>query len=160
MEIVAIAAIDIDGWIGSAGKLPWHLPDDLKHFKELTRGKPVIMGRKTWDSLGGKPLPQRTNIVLTRTPQDLAGAVVVASVAEALAAAVGNEACIIGGAEIYALFFSVTTRMELTIVGTHSNGDTRFPAFDRSAWQCESSATHPADERHAAPFHFETWRRR
>ncbi|MSR75331.1 MAG: dihydrofolate reductase [Planctomycetes bacterium] len=161
MEVVALAAMDLDGWIGVQGKLPWHLPDDLKHFKELTRGKPVIMGRKTWESIGAKPLPQRTNIVLSRSATFAApGALRAQSVEAALAAAEGAQVCIIGGAEVYALFLPHTTRLELTIVNTHVRGDTRFPQVDWTQWQRESVIEHAADARHSTAFRFETWRLR
>lgn len=171
-EIALIAALDQDGWIGRDGKLLCHLPLDLKHFKQLTLGQPVIMGRKTFESLGARPLPGRTNIVLTRKPGELAGFVVAHAVEDALlvardalAAAPALESApprsiwIIGGAEIYALFLPRVTRMELTRVEASLPGDVRFPDTTWPDWRLDTSESHAADERHAHPFRFETWRR-
>ena len=104
MRLVLVAAIAEDRGIGRDGALPWRLPDDLKRFKALTLGKPVIMGRKTFDSIG-RPLPGRRNVVLTRTPRPIEGCVVVGSAEEALAACdAAPEACVIGGGDVYAAF--------------------------------------------------------
>ncbi len=174
-EIALIAALDRDGWIGREGRLLCHLPLDLKHFKQLTLGQPVIMGRKTCASLGQRPLPGRTNIVLTRQhAAAIPGFVVVHAVESALAAAehalaapaLGESApaeprsiWIIGGAEIYALFLSRATRMELTRVEAALPGDVRFPEVPWQEWKRSSAESHDADERHAHPFRFETWLR-
>lgn len=174
-EIALIAALDSEGWIGRDGKLLCHLPLDLKHFKQLTLGQPVIMGRKTFESLGMRPLPGRTNIVLTRKPGELAGFVVAHDIESALStarAALASSAAsivaeptaqrsiwIIGGAEIYALFLPHVTRMELTRVETSLPGDVRFPTIAWPEWRLDSSEAHAADERHAHPFRFESWRR-
>jgi len=128
--------------IGRNNKLPWYLPNDLKYFKQVTFGKPVIMGRKTWESLKG-PLPGRTNIVITRQPDYRAeGAKVVATVDEAIAMAENvafiegqEEAVIMGGAEIYALALPQTERLYLTEVHADVEGDTFFPAYATAEWQ-------------------------
>ena len=175
-EIALIAALDRDGWIGREGRLLCHLPLDLKHFKQLTLGQPVIMGRKTCASLGQRPLPGRTNIVLTRQhaaaipgfvmAHDVESAVRVAQEALASAAAsdhafaaIPRSIWIIGGAEIYALFLSRATRMELTRVEAALPGDVRFPEVPWQEWKRSSAESHSADERHAHPFRFETWLR-
>ncbi len=128
--------------IGRDNKLPWYLPNDLKYFKQVTFGKPVIMGRKTWESLKG-PLPGRTNIVITRQPDYLAdGAKVVASLDDAVAMAENvafiegqEEAVIMGGAEIYSLALPQAERLYLTEVHANVEGDTFFPEYDASEWQ-------------------------
>ncbi|MAX56192.1 MAG: dihydrofolate reductase [Alcanivoracaceae bacterium] len=128
--------------IGRDNKLPWYLPNDLKYFKQVTFGKPVIMGRKTWESLKG-PLPGRTNIVITRQPDYLAdGAKVVATLDDAVAMAENvafiegqEEAVIMGGAEIYSLALPQAERLYLTEVHANVEGDTFFPEYDASEWQ-------------------------
>lgn len=128
--------------IGRDNKLPWYLPNDLKYFKQVTFGKPVIMGRKTWESLKG-PLPGRTNIVIPRQPDYLAdGAKVVASLDDAVAMAENvafiegqEEAVIMGGAEIYSLALPQADRLYLTEVHANVEGDTFFPEYDASEWQ-------------------------
>ncbi|WP_435786368.1 dihydrofolate reductase [Alcanivorax borkumensis] len=128
--------------IGRNNKLPWYLPNDLKYFKQVTFGKPVIMGRKTWESLKG-PLPGRTNIVITRQPAYQAeGAKVVATVDDAITMAENvafiegqEEAVIMGGAEIYALALAQTQRLYLTEVHAEVDGDTFFPEYDKGEWE-------------------------
>ena len=128
--------------IGRNNKLPWYLPNDLKYFKQVTFGKPVIMGRKTWDSLG-KPLPGRTNIVITRQPDFQAeGAKVVATLDEAVTMAENvafiegqDEAVVMGGAEIYALALPKADRLYLTEVHAEVEGDTWFPEYDTAEWK-------------------------
>ena len=156
--LVLIAALDRNRAIGRGNALPWHLPDDLKRFKALTLGKPVLMGRKTAESLG-RALPKRRNLVLTRggrVPFD--GMQAVASIDEArrIAAADGADAlCVIGGGEIYALALPLATRMHLTHVDTAiDDGDAFFPAFDADDWREIARATHAADDRHACGFDF------
>lgn len=118
-----------NGVIGRDNALPWHLPEDLKHFKRLTLGKPIIMGRKTWESLG-RPLPGRHNIVVTRDAGYAAeGAMVVTSLAAALEAAEGDEAMIIGGAALFADALPLATRVYLTEVHQAPQGDVTMPAF-------------------------------
>lgn len=142
MLVSLIAAVADNGVIGRDNKLPWHLPGDLKYFKATTLGKPVIMGRKTWESLG-RPLPGRTNIVITRqSGYAPAGAKVTASLDEALALAAQvalidgvDECVVIGGAEIYAQALPRCDRLYLTEVRAQVAGDAFFPAFDRRNWR-------------------------
>lgn len=136
--MVAKASNDV---IGRDNKLPWYLPNDLKYFKRVTFGKPVIMGRKTWESLKG-PLPGRTNIVITRQADYVAeGAKVVTTLEEAVAMAENvafidgqEEAVIMGGAEIYKLALPAADRLYLTEVHAEVDGDTFFPEYDKSEW--------------------------
>jgi dihydrofolate reductase len=135
--ITLIAAVARNGVIGKDNALPWHLPEDLKHFKQLTTGQAVIMGRKTWESLPERfrPLPGRLNIVVTRNPTYRAeGATVVGSLAEAEKVGAGRTAIIIGGAELYAHALPLAQRLELTEIDADIDGDTYFPAFDKSRW--------------------------
>ena len=127
-----------NGVIGANGGLPWRLPDDLRRFKSLTLGKPIIMGRKTWESLPKKPLPGRTNIVLTRDRAFSAEGVVVHSFEEALDRAQEEnpaEIMIIGGAEIFAAAMVRATRIYLTEIHAAPQGDVRFPAFAPQQWR-------------------------
>jgi dihydrofolate reductase len=144
-EIILILARADNGVIGKDGKLPWHLPADLRHFKQLTTGKPMIMGRKTFESLPGL-LPDRRHIVLTRdTAWEEEGAEVARSVEEALALANAPHVAVIGGAEIYELFLPRADRIELTEVHAAPEGDTVFPAFDAEAWKESARETHEAE---------------
>lgn len=152
MTISLIVAASSNNIIGSDGDLPWHLPDDLRNFKRLTIGKPIIMGRKTYDSIG-RPLPDRRNIVLTRDESYIAdGCEVVTSVAEVMAlVADADEAMIIGGGEVYAAFLPMAQRIYLTRVHTNIEGDTDFPELD-DEWQLMSTESHPADAKHEHAF--------
>jgi len=138
MRTSIIVAMAKNGVIGRDGDLPWRLSEDLKRFKETTMGKPIIMGRKTWESIG-RPLPGRPHIVISRDPHYAADGVdVVQSVEEALACAREfgtDEIMVIGGAEIYRLALSGTDRMYVTEVHSEIEGDTQFPEFDRSEWR-------------------------
>jgi dihydrofolate reductase len=149
MPVRLIAALDRHHAIGRGGAMPWHLPDDLRRFKALTLGKPVLMGRRTALAIG-RALPGRENLVLTRgTQAPYAGQQVVHSLDEARARA-GTELAVIGGGEVYALALPHATHLHLTWVDTVVEGaDTFFPAFDESAWQVTSRELHPADARHA-----------
>lgn len=158
VAVVLIAALDRNRAIGRGNALPWHLPDDLKRFKALTLGKPVLMGRKTAESLG-RALPKRRNLVLTRrgrVPFD--GMEAVASVDDALAriAADGAETlCVIGGGELYALTLPMATRLHLTHVDTVVDDcDAFFPAFDAAQWRVAAREAHAVDDRHAFAFAF------
>lgn len=145
--------------IGRDGELPWRLPNDLQHFKRLTLGKTVLMGRKTWTSLG-RPLPERENWVLTRDGDFRAvGARVFHALDAALSAYKGKELMVIGGADLYRQTLSLAQRLYLTEVDAELDGDTRFPDFDRTHWREIESASHPADERHAWPYRFVTLER-
>ena len=141
--------------IGRDNRLPWRLPDEMRHFVETTRGKPVIMGRKQWQSLE-KPLAKRTNIVLSRDPAFTAtGAIVVHDLdaaldaARASATATGvDEICVIGGAEIYRLALPRADRLYFTLIDADIEGDVHFPDFDESQWREVSRETHAVDARH------------
>jgi len=140
MTVTLIAALARNRVIGRGNRMPWHIPEDLKRFKALTLGHPVIMGRKTFESIVatlGKPLPGRDNIVVTRA-KDYAvpGCRVAHSIEEALAAAAGaGEVFVIGGAEIYVLALPLAQRLQLSEIDADIEGDAYFPAFDRSAWR-------------------------
>lgn len=161
MRIDLVAALDRNGAIGRDNTLPWHLPDDLKRFKAVTLGKPVLMGRRTAESLG-RALPGRTNLVLTRAgraPFD--GMHAVGSVEEALErAADAPELCVIGGGEVYALTLPRATRLQLTLVDTVvEDADAFFPAFDAGEWREVFREAHPADARHAFSFEYVDYER-
>ncbi|HQW19559.1 MAG TPA: dihydrofolate reductase [Rhodocyclaceae bacterium] len=136
-RLVLIAALAKDRVIGIDNQMPWQLPEDLKRFKALTLGHPIIMGRKTWESLG-RPLPGRSNIVVSRNPGYAApGASVVHSLKEAIALAAGSGAenvFVIGGAEIYRQALPLAWRLELTEIAADFPGDAYFPEFDTRAW--------------------------
>lgn len=156
--LALIAAMDRCRGIGRGNALPWHLPDDLKRFKALTLGKPVLMGRKTAESLG-RALPKRRNLVLTRSGRvPFKGMEAVASIDAAIRIAAADgaaELCVIGGGELYALALPLATRMHLTHVDTVvEDCDAFFPAFDERAWRKVGRETHVADERHAFAFDF------
>lgn len=155
MSISLIVAVADNGVIGVQNGLPWRLPEDLKRFKALTMGKPIVMGRKTFDSIG-KPLPGRTNIVITRQPGlSLPGCVVVASLPAAIAAAgEAEEIMIIGGAEIYRQALPAAQRLYLTQVHARIDGDAVFPPLDAQQWRELSREDYPADEHHAHAYSF------
>lgn len=159
--LVLVAALDRAGAIGRGNALPWRLPDDLARFKALTLGKPVLMGRKTAESLG-RALPGRRNLVLTRRGQvPFEGMEAVATLAEARARAGEGELMVIGGGEVYALALPDAARLHLTHVDTRVDGaDAWFPAFDPAAWRVASREGHGADARHAFAFEFVDYRRR
>jgi dihydrofolate reductase len=160
MILSLIVAMDEDGVIGRDNELPWRLPDDLKHFKTLTLGKPILMGRKTFESIG-KPLPGRTNIVLTRsTGWRREGVAVAHTLDEACALAGGAaELMVIGGEEIFRLALPNATRIHLTRVRARVGGDVRFPALNTAEWRETHRSEHPADERHAYAMTFSTLER-
>ena len=135
--VTLVLAMADNGVIGNKGGLPWHIPDDLRRFKQLTLGKPCIMGRRTWESLPRKPLRGRTNIVVTRNKGFGAeGAVVVHSLEEALARTHDTpEVAIIGGAELFKQAIPLANRVDLTEVHAEIEGDTRMAAFDRAIWK-------------------------
>ncbi len=144
-EIILIVARADNGVIGKDGKMPWHLPADLRHFKQLTTGKPMIMGRKTFESLPGL-LPDRRHIVLTRdTAWEEEGAEVARGVDQALAMANAPHVAVIGGAEIYALFLPRADRIELTEVHLSPAGDTAMPGFDAAQWREAARTVHAAE---------------
>jgi dihydrofolate reductase len=135
-RVYLVAAVASDGIIGARGKLPWHLPEDLRHFRNLTVGHPVIMGRRTWESIG-RPLPGRDNIVVTRRPgYEAAGAAVASSLGAALALCADRPAAfVIGGSELYAASLPQADGLVMTEIHRDFDGDTRFPDWDRSQWQ-------------------------
>lgn len=157
-----ILALSENRVIGKDNKLPWHLPDDFAYFKRTTLGHPIIMGRKSFESLG-KPLPKRTNILVTRQndycPE---GCVVAHSVEEAIkvAKAEDEEIYVIGGAEIVKKAFPVVEVLLLTEVHAEVEGDTYFPEYDKSEWEEKSREYHPADERHEFAFSFVRYERK
>lgn len=146
-RVYLVAAVAKNGVIGARGKLPWHLPEDLKHFKNLTLGHPIIMGRRTWDSLG-KPLPGRENIVVSRKAGfEAPGASVAASLEAALALCAGEPvAFVIGGAEIYAAALPLADGLVLTEIDRDYEGDVYFPDWDRAAWRATQKETHSSAE--------------
>jgi dihydrofolate reductase len=160
MLISLMVAMDEAGVIGRDNALPWHLPEDLKRFKAVTMGKPVLMGRKTFESVG-KALPGRKNLVLTRSPDwQREGITVVHTVDEALARSAGAaELVVIGGEEVFKLALPLARRIYLTEVHAQLAGDTTFPPFDRLPWHETARAAHPADERHAFAMTFLTLER-
>ena len=167
MEIVLLAAVAENGVIGANGGMPWRLKSDLARLKAMTLGKPVVMGRKTFASIG-RPLPGRTNIVVTRDPDfRAAGVVVTRSFTDAKAIATGDalrrfatEIAVIGGAEIYAQWIDSADRLEITEVHTRPDGDTRFPAIDPAAWEEVARLRNPAGSHDSADFSYVTYRRR
>ena len=167
MEIVLIVAVADNGVIGADGAIPWRLKTDLQRFKALTTGKPVVMGRKTFLSLK-RPLPGRTNIVMTRDPNFSApGAVVTTSLAAALEVARGDalrrsvsEIAVIGGADIYAQWLDRADRLEITEVHAQPDGDIRFSPPGPAIWQETARERHVAAAGDSADYSYVTWRRR
>jgi dihydrofolate reductase len=159
--ISLIVAMAQNGVIGRDNSLPWRLPDDLKRFRAFTLGKPVLMGRKTFESIG-RPLPGRTNLVLTRDRSWYAeGVVTVHSVEEALTqAGSSDELVAIGGAEIYRLVLPFARRIYLTHVHADVPGNITFPEFDSTQWADVEYSSQPADDEHAYPLTFVTLERR
>ena len=163
-SIHLVAAMTRDRVIGHNGAMPWHLPRDLKHFKEVTLGHPVVMGRKTFESIIqslGKPLPGRLNVVISRSnPTVPEGVMVYPSIDEALSALAGRDeevVDVIGGGEIYALTLPMADRLYLTLIDTKIEGDTWFPVIDERHWQVRDTETHPADEANAYAMTFVTF---
>lgn len=159
-RVSIIVAADDHGGIGRDGGLPWHLPEDLKRFKALTMGKPIVMGRRTWESIG-RPLPGRRSLVVSRQPGlVLAGAEVFGSLEEALrAAGDAPEACVIGGAEIYRQALPRADEIHLTRVHASVMADTFLPVLDAGEWEEVAREDRAADERHAHAYSFLTLRR-
>jgi len=156
-SISAIVAMSENRVIGNGNHLPWHLPADLKHFKTLTTGHPILMGRKTYESIG-RPLPNRTNIIMTRnTLFQAPGCMVVTSIDEALIHAndVGsNEIFVIGGAEIYKQLLSKITRIYMTVVHAKLDGDAFFPELNFSEWNEVEKLKHEADAENEYAYSF------
>jgi len=166
-QIVLIVAVAENGVIGADGAMPWRLKSDMQRLKALTLDKPVVMGRKTFASIG-RPLPRRTNIVVTRDKTfRAAGVVVTHSFADAMAVATGDalrrfatEIAIIGGAEIYAQWMGHADRLEITEVHARPDGDTRFAAIDPTDWEEVARVRNPAGPGDSADFSYVTFRRR
>jgi len=160
MKLSIIAAVADNGVIGQAGHLPWHLPADLQHFKALTLRKPVLMGRRTWESIG-RPLPGRRNLVITRDPRYRApGVEVFTSLQAALnAVAAAEEAMVIGGAELYRALWPLVTTLFLTRVHATPHGDTYFPTVGPE-WIRIDVREQAQDEKNAHAMTFEHWIRR
>lgn len=158
--VTLVVAVADNGVIGRHGALPWQLPDDLKFFKSVTLGKPVLMGRRTFESIG-RPLSGRRNLVLSRHPSaGLEGVEGVASLEAALELTRGvSELCVIGGAEVYALALPSARRIHLTRVHADVRGDIVFPQWPLVGWTLVDSQQHPADARHAYAMSFERWER-
>lgn len=161
-EVVLVAAVAANGVIGRDGGIPWHLPEDMRHFREVTTGTPVVMGRRTWESLPDRfrPLPGRRNIVVTRSPGWRGdGAERAASLDEALAlAGDAPRVSVIGGAALYAAALPRADILLLTELGVEMDGDTAFPAWDRSAFEETAREEHLSET--GMPFAFVTYRRR
>ena len=167
MEIVLVVAVAENGVIGRDNAIPWRLKSDQQRFRAITLNKPVVMGRKTFESLR-RPLPGRTNIVVTRDPNYRApGAVVTTSFENARAVAHGDalrrfatEIAVIGGAEVYAQWMAMATRLEITEVHARPEGDTHFASIDAVAWEEVARVGNPAGPDDSADFSYVTFRRR
>ncbi|MBW3095885.1 dihydrofolate reductase [Pseudohoeflea coraliihabitans] len=165
-EIILVAALTENGVIGRDGAMPWRLSSDLQHFKRVTLGHPVIMGRKTFESIG-RPLPGRTNIVISRSGRTIDGVTVVDSLPAALQQARqaleesdGPEICIIGGGEIFAQAMDIAARLEITHIAAELDGDTFFPAIDPAEWALVSERHQPEGPRDSHAMRFAVYRRR
>jgi len=160
-RITLVAAVARNGVIGRAGRLPWRLPADLRRFRAVTWGHPIVMGRRTWESIG-RPLAGRRNIVVTRRPDYRApGAEVVGSPEAALAAAAdAGEVMVIGGGELYAAFLPLAGRILLTEVDAEPEGDARFPDLDPTEWEEVAREAHAPDAENPLPYAFVELRRR
>jgi len=158
MKLSLIAAMADNGVIGSANDIPWRLPEDWKRFKRLTMGHHLLMGRKTYESIG-RPLPGRHTIVVTRSdpplPDGVTAAASLGDAIECARAAGDDEAFIAGGAEIYRQSIDLVDRIYLTRVHTSPEGDTLFPAWPWGDWRLVDAEPHPANDRHPWPYTFE-----
>ena len=162
MTISLVVAAATNNAIGKDGKMPWHLPNDMKHFKNITWGMPVVMGRKTFESLG-KVLPGRKNIVITRQPGwNVEGAIAVQKIDDALFVAKATDAkevMVIGGGEIYKILFDKARRIYLTRVDAEPEADTFFPSLNPEEWYLVSQKNHEADEKNPFNYSFQIWER-
>ncbi|MDB5010718.1 MAG: dfrA [Mucilaginibacter sp.] len=159
MIVSIVVAISENHAIGKDNKLLWHLPNDLKHFKEITTGHTIIMGRKTYDSVG-RPLPNRRNIIITRQNMTIAGCEVVNSIDAALALCADEaEVFIVGGAEIYRQSLQLTDRIYLTIVHQEFDGDSYFPDIKENEWAATAREDHEPDNKNLLPYSFITFKR-
>lgn len=156
-----IVAIAQNGTIGDKNSLLWHIKEDMRFFRTTTSGHAVVMGRKTFESLGSRPLPKRTNIVITRADRAFEGALTAHSLEEAIRFAEGDEEIfIIGGAQIYREALRIADRMYITRVMHDYEGDTSFPDIDLSEWELVSEEKHDRGEEYEYPFAFLTYERR
>jgi dihydrofolate reductase len=167
-QIVLIVAVAENGVIGARGAIPWRLKSDIQRLKAMTMGKPIVMGRKTFESFPRRPLPGRTNILVTRDASyRAAGAVVTTSFADARAVALGDalrrfatEIAVIGGAEIYAQWIDVADRLEITEVHARPEGDTYFGPIDAADWEEVARVRNPVGPDDSTDFSYVTYRRR
>ena len=160
MTISIIVAIGENHAIGKNNQLLWHIPADLKHFKDITSGHSIIMGRKTFDSVG-KPLPKRRNIVVSRQDLTIPGCEVVKSIEEGLTLCAGEDEVFIGGgAEIYRMAMQKTNRIYLTIIHKNYDADTFFPEINQDEWEEKQREDHQPDEKNKLPYSFITLERR
>ena len=156
-----IVAIAQNGTIGDKNSLLWHIKEDMRFFRTTTSGHPVIMGRKTFESLGSKPLPKRTNIVITRADREFEGALTAHSLEEAIRmAGEDEEIFVMGGAQIYREALSVVDRMYITVVERDYEGDNSFPEIDFSQWELVNVVRHERGEEYESPFEFRTYDRK
>ena len=155
MIISLIAAMSRNRVIGKNNKLPWDMPADMNYFRNMTKNKPVIMGRKTYESIG-RPMPDRINIIITRDKEYKAeGCIVVSNVDDALKSVKGNkEVMVIGGAQIYKEFLPKADRIYLTIIDEEIEGDTYFPEFNKDEWKETKREEHKADKKNPYPYTF------
>lgn len=163
MNITLVVAASENNAIGKDNQLLWHLPKDMRFFKNTTWGLPIVMGRKTFESMGSRLLPGRVNLIITQQKDFvIEGAVVVHSLAEAIAAAEKGsykELMVIGGGQIYTMALPMANKVWLTRVHTTIKGDTFFPALGTD-WELKSTESHNADEKHIYSFDFECWQRK
>ena len=149
-----IVATDKQGGIGKDNALLWHLPNDLKRFKTITSGHPIIMGRKTYESIG-RPLPNRMNIIITQNKDlKIEGCIIVHNLKDAIIAAEGKDVFIIGGGSIYEQAMEMADMIYLTLVDVSLEADTHFPKINDEQWQIVHSETHTKDEKHNYDYHF------
>ena len=159
--ISIIVAIAQNGTIGDKNALLWHIKEDMRFFRTTTSGHAVVMGRKTFESLGSKPLPKRTNIVITRADREFEGALTAHSLEEAIRmAGEDEEIFVMGGAQIYREALSVVDRMYITVVERDYEGDTSFPEIDFSQWELVNVVRHERGEEYESPFEFRTYDRK
>ena len=164
MIITLVVAASENNVIGKNNQLLWHLPKDMKFFKNVTWAMPVVMGRKTFESMGSKPLSGRRNIVITRKPDWKAEGVSVVNNMEAAIALANDlnykEIFVIGGGEIYLIAFERANKIYMTRVHAELEGDTYFPVINKNDWTMVSNTDNPSDEKHAHPFSFQLWERK
>ncbi|MDX1460070.1 MAG: dihydrofolate reductase [Xanthomonadales bacterium] len=156
-QITIVAAIARNRAIGVRGGMPWHLPDELRHFRDVTMDKPIVMGRRTFQSIG-RALPGRRSIVVSRNPSFKApGCEMAGSLEEAIELAAAPEVMIIGGGELYRQALPIADRLLLTRVDCTPGADTFFPQWQSGGWELKQTEEHPADEEHEYAFEFQVW---